>query len=334
MLHAALESVAGFERLIDEFPGGRSGLDASLSGLDDRVHQRNIRGAAQAIHKSMASLLGYQADAMLASILIQPSAEPGRLDEVLVLGKYGVRRLRASSPITVFGRRGEPDEDRGDSPRVESLDGQLSPENGNAYLLTDFCSRPLPPLSLFRTERAHLYTLSEHVPAVNTPVSLVAGIMVRSAGRTHRTDSTVHHWESQVPRMPCRVLVNDVFVRDDVFTGSQPVVTSTLHSIASGPQRPDAPAFHLDNVDVRPSVTSLGMGLAGIGTRDVPRYTELMGSVFQRVGWDASRFRGYRCRVQYPVPLVSVTFWFEIPLAPAGSAGAQANGARITGANP
>ena len=57
------------------------------------------------------------------------------------------------------------------------------------------------------------------------------------------------------------------------------------------------------------------MGLDGVATRDVPRYPELMRTAFDGAGWDASRFRCYRCRVQYPVPLVTVAFWFDLPQA-------------------
>lgn len=311
------ESVRRFERLIDEFPGGRAALDAALGGLNEGVRQRGVRAATQAIHKSMASLLGYQADVMLATILIQPSANGHTHDQVYILGKYGVRRLRAGSPITIFGRRGDRvGADALDSRYSETLDGRLDPENGNAYLLTDFCTKPVPPLSLFRNNDVYLYTLAETVPPVNVPVSLVAGIMLRSASPRFRSDAVQHQWESQVPRMPCRVLINDVFVHDDCFDGRDPVVTTTLHSIAAGQRRPDAPAFQLDSVDIAPPLGRLGRGIDSLKMPDVPHYADLVANTFDKVGWSPEKFRGYRARLQYPVPLVSLTYWFELPPAP------------------
>jgi hypothetical protein len=152
---------------------------------------------------------------------------------------------------------------------------------------------------------------------VNTPVSLVAAMIARNGALRYRTEESHHHWESQVPRMPAKVLVNDVFVHEDLYPGVEPVVTTTLHSIAIGQRRPDAPAFHLDNVEVTPPVSSLGTGLGHCATRDVPRYQEMLAATFEKAGWNPDRFRGYRCRVQYPVPLVCLTFWFELPLPPA-----------------
>jgi len=318
---AAAVSVRRFEQLIDEFPGGRAALDAALGGLDEGVRQRNSRAASQSIHRSMTSLLGYQADVMLATVLLQPSADGGQLDAVYILGKYGVRRLRASSPITVFGWRADHVSVADNARRVETVDGRPDPENGNAYLLSDYCSRPSPPLSLFRSDDLYLYTLAENVPPVNTPVDLVSAQVVRNSGPRYREDQMGYHWESHTPRFPCKVLVADVLVRDDVLTGASPTLTTRLHSIATGAPRPDAPAFQLDNVDIAAPVLPMGMGLAGVGTRDVPRYADMLSDVFTTVGWNAARFRGYRCRVQYPVPLVSVTFWFDLPAAPVGALG-------------
>ena len=87
-------------------------------------------------------------------------------------------------------------------------------------------------------------------------------------------------------------------------------------SLSKGVERPESPRFQLDRVDLSVPIENLGMGLGAIGTRDVPRYPSLMQRAFEGAGWDASRFRGYRCRLQYPVPLVSVTYWFDLPPAP------------------
>lgn len=313
----AAKSVRRFEQLIDEFPGGRAALDAALGGFDENVRQRSSRAAAQAIHRSMTSLLGYQADVMLGSVIIQPSQTGDLLDTVYLLGKLGVRRLRASSPITVFGWRGEQLKGAPHTRRVETIDGQVAPENGNAYLLTEFTTRPTPPVSLFHREHLYLYTLAESVPPLNVPVDLVSAHVVRNNGLRYSSDHASFHWETHTPRFPCKVLLADVFVHEDVFPGRSPALTTRLHSIATGAARPDAPAFQLDNVDLAPAVQSLGMDLGGVGSRDLPAYRDMLEHVFGHLGWDPSRFRGYRCRIQYPVPLVSVTFWFDLPAPPA-----------------
>ena len=91
--------------------------------------------------------------------------------------------------------------------------------------------------------------------------------------------------------------------------------------MATGAARPDAPAFQLDNVNLAPPVQNLGTGLRSVATRDIPDYHSMLDGVFQKAGWEAQRFRGYRCRIQYPVPLVSVTLWFDLPAAPGHAVG-------------
>jgi hypothetical protein len=316
LIEAAAGAVQLFERLIDEFPGGRVALDAALGGVNAEIRARSARGASQAIHRSMTSLLGYQADVMLATAIIQPSADGKALDTAYILGKCGARRLRASSPITVFGWRGDAPGTLPEQYRIETIDGLHQPELGSAYLLHDYCTRPTPPLSLFQSNDLYLYTLAESIPRVNDPVTLIGAQVVRNAGPRYQTEDTRFHWETHTPRFPCKVLLADVFVRDDAISDRVPTLTTTLHSIATGAPRPDAPAFHLDDVSIDTSLQLLGSGISKTASSDIPSYTSLLGTVFGRLGWDADRFRGYRCRLQYPVPLVSLTFWFELLQGP------------------
>lgn len=313
--HAKL-AVRAFEQLIDEFPDGRAALDAALGGINNGVLARNAKSAAQSIHRSMTSLLGYQAELMLATAIIQPSADGTSTDTVYVLGKCGVRRLRASSPITVFGWRGDATGTDPRRRRIETIDGLVQPELGSDYLIKEFCTRPTPPLSLYQTHDLSLYTLAANVPRVNDPVTVIGAQVVRNSGPRYQTHETSFHWETHTPRFPCKALLADVFVRDDVFVNRPPTLTTTLHSIASGASRPDAPAFQLDDVSLGPAMQSLGRGIRGAATADMPEYERLLGTVFGRLGWEAERFQGYRCRMQYPVPLVSLTFWFDLLVTP------------------
>ncbi len=313
----ASEHVQSFEQLIDEFVGGRSALDAALADWDPEMRLRSERAAKQAVHKSMSCLLGYQTDTMLLSIIIQPSANGRQLDKLFLMGKYNIRRLRASAPITVFGRQDNPrDPAQCDLPRIENIRGDIAPRDASDYLLRDFCSPNLPALDLFAGDGVFLYTLPQNVPAVNEPVTYVSAQMVRNSNPRYRSGHLAHNHDTQVPRMPAKTLLMDVYARDDVFGGAGPTVTTTLHGLAAGMDRPDNPRYQLDRVDLSAPIENLGVGIDRAATRDVPRYPELLRTVFTQTGWDASRFRGYRCRMQYPVPMAAISFWFDLPPAP------------------
>jgi hypothetical protein len=64
-------------------------------------------------------------------------------------------------------------------------------------------------------------------------------------------------------------------------------------------------------------IEQLGMGLARTGIKEIPSYERLLGHVFERTGWDASRYRGYRAKITYPVPMIYMNWWFKLPEPPA-----------------
>jgi hypothetical protein len=48
-------------------------------------------------------------------------------------------------------------------------------------------------------------------------------------------------------------------------------------------------------------VQLLGKGVARFRASDVGRHVEMVEYVCRKLGWDTSRLRGYRVRVQYPL---------------------------------
>jgi hypothetical protein len=171
-------------------------------------------------------------------------------------------------------------------------------------------------VSLFRSEGTLLATLAESVPAVNQPVSVVASVVHRDAGARFASDDAGFHSESHVCRWPCRVLLADLLIHDDLFPGAEPIVSSTLQGITSGGRRPDLPEFQLDRIDLDLPLVSTGRGIDALSTPDVPDYPRILRTVFDRRGLKPERFRGYRLRVVNPVPLVSYTLWIPLPPPP------------------
>lgn len=313
------ECIRDFEVLIGEFPGGRSALDAALAGLSPAVAGRTERNASYSVCKAMASLLGYQADTTLLTIIVRPSEDPLWCDVAYIMGKYKVRRLRNGSPITVFGLRLDLADAGG---RIETMDGRTGETDPNAYLLPEYCSRPMPRIKLFPLSRnLHIYALPSDVPAVNEPVTIVAGQVTRRTFRRYRGPENKWGWEAIVPRIPSRTLIFDVFLHEEIALKSPPVVTTALHGLVAGGSRPDDPKFQLDRVDLSSGMEPIEIGAGdvdgGAGESVLPQYDGLMTDAFRMLGTDASRFNGYRCHVRNPIPLVLYTAWLELPDPPA-----------------
>jgi len=72
----------------------------------------------------------------------------------------------------------------------------------------------------------------------------------------------------------------------------------------------------LNALDISTPVEQLGIGLGNTMARGAPDHARLISHAFERSGWDASRFRGYRTRLLYPVPMISMMWWVPLSDAP------------------
>lgn len=309
----ASRAVRDFERLIGEFPGGRSGLNAAFAGLSPATRDHTERSAKQAIYKSMATLLGFCCDVSLCTFVIRRSpSDPNYIDTAYVLGKFDVRRLRPSRAITMFGRTNLPAKPGDPDPAAGlTLTGSRS-DDVRDYLLLDHCSKPLPPLDVVQTKNAALNVLPEGVPMVNESVTMVSGQLA------HRTayiagGERYPCYEGFTARMPSKVLVMDALVEDGLFDGP-PILGTTLQSISGVPVAPGNSSFNLDEVSLQAPVEPLARGIASMSHEYVPDYPKLMEQVFAALNWNPSHFSGYRTTVMYPVPVVNLSYWF--PKAP------------------
>ncbi len=305
----AVRAVRDFERLIGEFPGGRSGLNAAFAGLSQATRDHTERAAKQSIFKSMSMLLGFCCDVSLATFVIRRNAQnPDFSDTAYILGKFNVQRLRPSHAITMFGRTllaataNDPEATTG-----RTLDGRITADITD-YLLPDYCSRPLPQMDIVNTTTAVLNVLPEGVPAVNESVSLVSAQLVNRCSHL-ASGARYPCFEGFTPRMPSKILLMDALVEDGLFDGP-PILGTTLHSLNGVPVAPGNPAFNLDEVSLQAPVQNLSKGLHQIATPEIPDYSAMIGDVFRSLGWDRSRFVGYRTVVRYPVPVVNLSYWF------------------------
>lgn len=314
--NAAEAACREFEQLIAEQPGGRSALDAAIAGWLPDVRQGGERAASQAIFKATSYLLGYHAHAMAAAHILQPSADGRRCDRVDVLAKCGLRRLRAGPPITVTANQLTGlNHDVPTRPRLCTLDGH-EVSGSEPLTLDEFCTRPIPPLESHFSASLARFTLSSNQPPINSPVDLVFADLVRDAQLRYQQGARAEEWLETVPRIPCEVLVFDVFLRDDLWPECTPTATPRLYGVVTEARRRGDALSRMDEVELSAHVVPLGHGISGSHTADITGYVDMLRLVFQRAGWQPERFRGFRCRVPYPVPFISWTMWFDLPPEP------------------
>ncbi len=255
-----------FHRLMDE-AGGRSALDAMISGWvpETRVGGENL--AKQQIYKSLGFVLGYLQEVELMLQIVQPSAsDPATCDVAAIVGKFELRRIRTGATILLGGGRfaGPGEKDVAIQP--------LARDMGANMLVSRFCGTPVP--KLHTVEQGG--TVYQYLPAgPETPVgqgfNIVFGYRGAGALPRKRDDRRREIPFTAMMRTPTRLLIHDVFVREDVGPPSLPRLTASVY-------RPGDTGFVgssadvIDKVDVLERVDLLGNGLAGAVSRDVPNY--------------------------------------------------------------
>jgi hypothetical protein len=299
-------AIDSFEILIRERIGDRSLLDAILSAWVPEARREFELRRKQSAFKAISQLKGVQADSMLATVLLNPSADGRHIDVVWINGLIGVHRVRPGVRVKLSTRRMTPENA---ARRPVSLDGKPI-EEIDSLELRDFCSDPLPRLRVHRIGEVVHYTLDGDGFGANSAVDLVfaeANISELARFVPAGADRLAYFFAECVT--PARVLQFDVLVHEDLYPGPDPslvIYDTSFEGVASVNNR----SRDIDRMDMLESIEPLGTGLSRFRSPYVPRYHELMRHAFDKMNFDAARFRGYRCKIDYPVygSQIAVTF--------------------------
>ena len=315
-MRQARARVQEFDDLLASFPGGRSALDALISHELLDVRQRAERTAMQSVFRAMSSLLGFQCDVVSSAIILQPSAVGEGVDGIDVSRREGIFRLRPSAPVSLFSVNLDvgPGEE---APHLELLHGGQAPDSAASLLLPEFCSPSDPPIELIQSGAHTVIALSEQGTQLHEPVTISTGYFVRKGWISHRTEGQHEDGRSYLLPYPCRLLVRDIFIRDDLYVGEEPQLRLEFPN-PTGPTGPRMPGFptRLNTLDLCAPVQNLGRGLGNAAVAGVPEHSRLLAHAFREAGWNPERFRGYRARVSYPVPMVVMGWWVPLPERP------------------
>ncbi len=314
-LSKAEEAVGEFEKLITREAGDRDALDAMISGWMPEMRALGERSRKQAVFKAMSYLLGYQADAKLAATIVQPSeGSEDTCDELTLFGCRGLHRLRPGAPVMVaaMGTR---------TPEATPTDGNSCFETltgdhiAGHYLLKQFSTSPLTQLAVREEGDTIRFMLGDGGLGPDEGATLVFADTAQGTFARYRAPDLLEESFAAIQWMPCRVLVRDVFLRDDVWPGSHPKLTSNM--LRPGDPMPQGRTSDIvDRLDVSETIQYLGKGTTGIHTTDVPGYGAMVNYLFDKLGWPRERFQGYRLHVRYPIPYMCYTMWFDLPRKP------------------
>jgi hypothetical protein len=210
----------------------------------------------------------------------------------------GCRRVRPSGVLRLFGSHLAPE---GSGFRVTNLAG--GPINATPDML----------LPAFSTLSVDHITTTHHDQFFETTVTdlplgrsadrgedLVCAQVYRGLQRARRGDGPPSSGVGGQAEPPSEWFVVDALLHDDVWPGVRPELR-VYDTVVRGITHPDNPSRQGDRLDLLEYVEELGTGPDAFRIPEFPRYPELVRSACERLGWDASRLRGFRCKVRYPI---------------------------------
>ena len=299
-------AVKRFESLIDALPGGRQTLDAQMGEASSTIRERREQIARQASFKAQSFLFGHFCETLTTSLFVVPSAAPGMVDVIEVQRRVGLQRAAASVALPLLSvHTAQPGRD--DAPQVLPL-GRAEPSaQPDDYLIAAGCSQPPPDLQVQAEGATTIFVLR---PGHDSPIPA----RVTTAFRVLRAEPIAQDapWLSLRTYMlhtPCRTLVRDIHIAHGVWPDARPDVGFYLPGPSGTPPvriEPGQP--HLRRVNLTAHIEQLPPGARALDLDGVSDQRLAVAAALARAGIDAAPFRGWRCRMSYPVPLIEMQF--------------------------
>jgi hypothetical protein len=320
LLARAGEAVESFQLLLDALPGGRQALDAHMGESLASIREKREHIARQASFKAVSFLFGHYCETLATALFVFPSASAGFVDVIEIHRRIDLRRLTPSTQLPLLsvhpGREpqdGEDaateDEDR-DAPAMADVAGNPHAHDPSDFVIAAASSAPLPPLQVERDGPLATFLLAAGVVDM-TPLRLT------TAFRVLRAEPVVQQAAYRVLRnymlhTPCRTLVRDVYLADGLWPDAFPQVGYYLPSPSGMPAVDLDPALpHYRRVNLTTRIEQRPHGAEGFVLPGVADQRATLEQVLARAGQDARAFRGWRCEMAYPVPLIEMKLAFR-----------------------
>lgn len=303
-------AVQAFEALIREDAGDRPALDAIISSLLPDARAKFELAAKQTCFKGVSLLKGVMADLWLHTAIVHPSAtSPAHLDVVYVYGTIGLRRLRPNMVVKFTYRQfGVPDQS------WQTLEGRAPLESAGDEL-DAFCALEPARLQVTAAGNGAVYALAgDGVGPHSATDKLLAEVHRRCMSRTASDRPRNRKSLFVAPSVPVKQLVFDLLLHENAYPGANPELL-LYDTAVDGMASVNDAARDADRLDAIESVTMLGRGRSNLGVQEMPRYAAMIDHVCTKVGWDAAKFRGYRCRIQYPMHGLQACLAFDAAAA-------------------
>ena len=298
-------AVQRFEALLDGLPGGRQALHARIGDASRTLRDRREQEARQGSFKAVSFLFGHYCDTVTTALFMRPSAEPGWVDAIEVHRRIGLQRISAAAQMALLSVRVGGDGGEGGEGAVMLPLGADAPSDQPAdYLCGDGADAVLPLLQLQHDGGARVFVLAAGDMAL--PPRITTGWTVR---RAQRLDPAAAHLllRNYMLHTPCRAVVRDLYLAPGLWPDAF-VQPGFFIPGPSGTPPVDVPPGqpHVRRLDLAARVEQLPPGRDGFRLDEAADQADALEGALLRAGAAGTAWRGWRCRIAYPVPLVEM----------------------------
>ncbi len=305
-------AIDAFDSLIRREAGDRATFDSMLSAWLPESRAGIELRHKQAAFRAMSHLIGKCVETHLGAVLMYPSADGEHVDSVFLQALLGLRRMRPDAVIKLAMRSIDVT-----PPVMTTLDGR--PAHSIEDIRQDeFCYQPPAQIDKHKIGEATRYTLGGRGFGPRALVDFVCAYRMSGVLKRYRKPGSAaveREYTFNGVRTPARTLLYDIFVHESVYPDVPPSL-SIYDTVFDGVASVNDPTRDLDRLPLTETIQPLGWGVDRCRAADVPRYVELVRHLCEQVGWDGRQFRGYRCRIDYPVYGSQVVVSFAPPARP------------------
>lgn len=316
-LHALDRATQHYKVLLAEFSGGRTDLEATLTGWLPEHRARAERDARRSIFRGMTSLSGTRTSANYNSLYLVPSAKPGRVDSLLVAVRQDLRRLRpdARTLVANFVVDGTKD-----APHRLAIDGEEATDDPESFLLRELCSHPIPKIDVTAEEGRIVMDIAPDAIDVNEFTTIGLGWRMEGHFPAFRSPGEEYGSLCVSSPRPTEALVFDVFVHEDVELGGDLLASVRSQAEQLGarqiaPPSQEEPPGAATRAGA-PSILTLSSDPGGLSSADVRSAPAIAENVCREAGFEVAQFEAFRARIGFPLATEQLTVWWPLPARP------------------
>lgn len=312
ILTAIDEAVEDYNRLIEVHSGDRATLDMMGSMLSPSGDPQRDEHHRKLIFQGASYVWGVQARVALKLGVVGPSSRQHMLDFASINALIGFRRIRPDVPWVMASRHANFDDGSNmpGSP-MEPIDLRYK-EPSKAPLMADFCSQPLPELRRRANRIGATFELVEGPVGKTGAITCTVGMIQRNIPAYGDSDDDMGRHLATCDT-PCELLVLDLLIhRDFSFAIPPESALCSLAAVSSPPPLADRKYLPLNE-----PLVDLGTNHAPAVTPEVPHYAQMLQAIFERTGWNASEFHGFRMKIAYPAFPTAIELRYPLPVRPA-----------------